>query len=466
MKFPFFMAGRKFLGGLAIDITDRERAEEALRNSEERFRTAFAHAAVGMALTDLAGRFLQVNPAFCDITGYASEELLLTDCVSITHPDDRETDLVLEGDAKIAGHASFRIEKRYIRKDGTTVWVRNSTGVVRDSAGQPTNFVTLVDDITKERQAEEAALLSEQRWQLALQGTNDGIWDFDVRNNTVFFSARWKEMLGYEESDLPSHTETWERLIHPQDLAYAKAAVQAHLDRRTPDYHAEYRLRCKDGRYKWVLARGKAIWDPSGNPVRLIGAQIDITERKGAEEQLLYEARHDALTGLANRRYFFARLEAEIKLAHCAGTPLCLCLCDVDHFKGINDRDGHQSGDEVLVTLAGILQESVHGEDVAGRMGGDEFCVLLPRTAAREAKNCMERVRGRLQTVAFGTTAGVVFGVTASIGIAELASDMGSAEIMEASDRALYSAKEQGRNMVYSPPVESKPQSREPIRLT
>ncbi len=446
------------LGILAVLIaqvvnarTATRRIEEglsALRESEERFRTAFAHAAIGMAVTDTKGRFMQVNPALCGILGYSAEEILARDVTSITHPEDVR--MTLEWHQKAIAAAHVRYQKRCIRKDGTSVWAQVSTGVVRNARHEATHFIALVEDITRERQAEEMMRLSEERWQLALEATNDGIWDWDATTNTVYYSARWKQMLGFEEWELPNRPEVWEQLVHPDDLGRAKLSVDQHLDRQLPHYEAEYRIRCKDGTWKWVLARGKAIWGEGGKPVRMIGAHADITERKRAEEKLFYQASFDSLTGLMNRGYFLSWLEKKIAVARTKGQELSLCICDIDRFKSINDLYGHRAGDDVLVNLAHILRESIRNSDLCGRLGGDEFCVLVVADASR-ATECLERVRARFQTLAFGFDGqSGVFTATASFGIARFSPGMTSASLIEAADRALYAAKQKGRNVVTS----------------
>lgn len=138
-----------------------------------------------------------------------------------------------------------------------------------------------------ERQKVEDALReSEQRWQLALRGNNDGIWDWNVKTNQVFFSTRWKEMLGYSEDEIPNHFDEWMNRVHPDDMTSVTGVIQNHFARITPFYISEYRIQCKDGSYKWILDRGQALWDDEGTVVRMAGSHTDITERKLADEKL------------------------------------------------------------------------------------------------------------------------------------------------------------------------------------
>ncbi len=138
----------------------------------------------------------------------------------------------------------------------------------------------------REAQAQQALRESEERWQLALRGNNDGIWDWNVRTNDVFFSARWKEMLGYEEHEIGNHLDEWAKRTHPDDIGWVMEVIQDHFDQKTPFYISEHRVLCKDGSYKWILDRGQALWDEDGNVVRMAGSHTDITERKLAEQEL------------------------------------------------------------------------------------------------------------------------------------------------------------------------------------
>lgn len=137
------------------------------------------------------------------------------------------------------------------------------------------------------KKAEEELRKSEERWQLVLKGNQDGIWDFNLKTNEVFRSARWKEIIGYADSEIDTSNSTWTEQIHPEDASRVQAAIQDYLDRKTPNYAAEYRLLCKDGSYKWVLARAQAVWDKAGNPLRMVGSMTDISDRKQAELELL-----------------------------------------------------------------------------------------------------------------------------------------------------------------------------------
>ncbi|YAF95132.1 MAG: GAF domain-containing protein [Nodularia sp. CChRGM 3473] len=150
-------------------------------------------------------------------------------------------------------------------------------------------------DITEWQQTAAALRQSEERWQLALHGNNDGIWDWNVQTNEVFYSTRWKEMLGYADHEISNHWDEWQKRVHADDLDYVLQAFDDHFAKKTPFYVTEHRLLCKDGTYKWILDRGQALWDEAGNVVRMVGSHTDITDRKRAEAELKRQNRRSQL---------------------------------------------------------------------------------------------------------------------------------------------------------------------------
>lgn len=290
---------------LETELTDYKQAlaalnrtKEILQESEARFRGAFDDAAVGMALVALSGNWLQVNRSMCEIIGYSEPELLATNFQTITHPDDLNRDLdyvrqVLAGEIR-----SYQMEKRYFHKQGQIIWVLLNVSLVRDLQSTPLYFVSQIQDITVQKQALDALKESEARWQLALRGNNDGIWDWNVKTNQVFFSVRWKAMLGYKDDEIANHLDEWTSRVHPDDSEDVTQLIQNHFAKRSPYYICEYRFLCKDGSYKWILDRGQALWDDAGKPVRMVGSSTDITKRKQAEAAL--KQANAQLTNLVN----------------------------------------------------------------------------------------------------------------------------------------------------------------------
>ncbi len=229
----------------------------------------------------LNGYLQRTNPSFRETLGFSEAELLAEPFLNFVHPDDLAATLA-EVKKLAAGKTTISFENRYRTKDGDYRWLL-WTAKANLQAGI---VYAIAQNITERKKTELALVESESRWQLALKGANDGIWDWNVKTNKVFFSRRWKEMLGYAEAEVGNTVEEWSKRVHPDDLGWVSEVIQEHFAQKTPFYICEYRLRCKDGSYKWILARGQALWDETGNAIRMAGSHTDVTSRKQAEEKL------------------------------------------------------------------------------------------------------------------------------------------------------------------------------------
>lgn len=288
---------------------------------------------------------------------------------------------------------------------------------------------------------------SEERYALAVRAANDGIWDWNLKTNEIYYSARWKEMLGYRENELDSDPNEWFKLIHPEDRKQLQANLVSHLKGLTPHFECEYRIRHSTGEYLWALSRGLAVRDANGIAYRMAGSQSDITARKLAEERLAHDAVHDALTGLPNRVLFLDRLQNRIERTKRNPNDLfAVMFLDLDRFKLVNDSLGHVVGDQLLITVAKRLQKCLRPEDTVSRLSGDEFAILLDVVKdVNDARRVAERIKGQLKTT---TTLGAVErSPTASIGIVMFNKDYTTAgELLRDADSAMYYAKAQGGN--------------------
>lgn len=296
------------------------------------------------------------------------------------------------------------------------------------------------------KRAQEELKESEERYALAARGANDGLWDWNISKSAIYFSVRWKVMLGFQEGEIGDKPEDWFDRIHEADRDRVKEEIAAHQKGLTPHFESVHRVRHKDGTFRWMLSRGLAIRDSAGNAVRMAGSQTDITEGKVS----------DPLTGLPNRLLFLDRLDRLMKHAkrHTDRTFAVLFL-DLDAFKMINDSMGHLIGDQLLLGVAQRLEGCLRVSDTVARlgqetftlarMGGDEFTVLLddlkdPADAERAAERIMKGL-----SAAFVLGGKEVF-TSASIGIA-----LGNAsyddpeEIMRDADTAMYRAKSLGK---------------------
>jgi diguanylate cyclase (GGDEF)-like protein/PAS domain S-box-containing protein len=297
-----------------------------------------------------------------------------------------------------------------------------------------------------ERQQIEAALrVSQERYALAVNGAQDGLWDWNLKTNEVYFSSRWQSILG-SEKQFCNRPEAWFDLVHPEEIERFKVDILSHIEGMTPHFESEYRMLHQDGTYRWMLSRGLAVRNPEGKAYRIAGCQTDITERKLAEAQLLHNAFHDALTGLPNRALFTDRLGHTVERAKRQEESIFAVLfIDLDRFKVINDSLGHLSGDQLLVTVAKRLEDCLRSGDTLSRLGGDEFTILLEDIKdITEATDVAERIQASL-SLPFSLGVHEVF-ITASIGIVLSSTGYEQLEdLLRDADTAMYRAKAQGK---------------------
>jgi diguanylate cyclase (GGDEF)-like protein/PAS domain S-box-containing protein len=300
-------------------------------------------------------------------------------------------------------------------------------------------------EIEDRKRLEKQLQVSEERFRIASRSATDVIWDWDIRQGKIDWFGDIDQMLGYDPGEFPRTIEAWEKAIHPDDHDRVMAVLQQHLKMRTP-YRAEYRVMRKNGEVCYWIARGAVQCDENGNACRMVGASNDITELHRYQEDLEYFAVHDTLTGLLNRRSLEDMLNRTIARAK-RGTVSSLLYMDLDNFKNVNDTVGHAAGDEVLITLTGLLKAELRTEDVVFRLGGDEFAILLDGIDGREALPAAERLRLTVEAHVF-EQGGRVFPLSLSIGLIEIEGDRPTGALLSHADTAMYKAKTQGKNRV------------------
>jgi diguanylate cyclase (GGDEF)-like protein/PAS domain S-box-containing protein len=293
--------------------------------------------------------------------------------------------------------------------------------------------------------AEHALRESEQRYALAVAGANDGIWDWNMRDSEVYFSPRWKAILGYGEQEVADRIDEWFDRVDQRDRVNFDEAMSLHLEGRSSLFEAEYRITAKGGEVRWVLSRGVAVRDEAGAPWRMAGSMTDITRRKQTEARLLHEAMHDALTGLPNRILFMDRLELALRrFRRDPSKMFAVLFFDLDRFKHVNDSLGHQVGDELLSQVAGRLLGCLRPGDTLARLGGDEFAIVLNDIAGpTDAIFVVERLQEALAQE-FEIESHAIY-TSASIGIA-VSSEVYRTpdEMLRDADIAMYRAKNSG----------------------
>ena len=356
---------------LEREATERKRVEEDLRRSEEKYRTLVEQASDGIYILSPQTRILDVNPAACSILRRTERELVGMNFVDLIPTEDLEArPLVIQ---EVLRGETVLFERKVKRADGSVVPLEISAKVLKDGRVQ-----CIARDITARMKSAEALRESEERYALASMGANDGLWDWNLKTNTIYFSPRWKAMLGYAAEEISNAVETWFERVHPDDLDRLKALLRSHLDGVTPHFEVEHQIRHKDGTYRWVLTRGLVVRDERLAPARMAGSQTDITDRKRTEEQLLHDAFHDSLTGLPNRTLFADRLsQAHVRAKRSGEYGFAVLHADLDRFQMINESLGHALGDAALKAAAGRIRGCLRPEDTLARFGGDEFLILL-----------------------------------------------------------------------------------------
>jgi diguanylate cyclase (GGDEF)-like protein/PAS domain S-box-containing protein len=294
--------------------------------------------------------------------------------------------------------------------------------------------------------------IAEERYALAAKGANDGIWDYDLKTQEIYYSPRWHAMLGLEAGVLPPSLDAWMQRVHADDLPKVEAELQRHLRGDSPHFQNEHRILHQNGNYLWVLARGLRVLQDDGKPSRVAGSLTDITARKKTEAELLRNAFYDGLTNLPNRALFMDRLGSTLARAERHRDYMFAVLfLDIDRFKIVNDSLGHAMGDQLLVAIAGRLESCLRPGDTAARLGGDEFTILLDDIAtAEDAAKIAHRFQSELSRPFELREHSVVS--TASIGIV-IGREKGAAlrysqpdELLRDADTALYRAKALGRS--------------------
>jgi diguanylate cyclase (GGDEF)-like protein/PAS domain S-box-containing protein len=284
-----------------------------------------------------------------------------------------------------------------------------------------------------------------ERHALAARSSEEGIWDWDIAAERLYSSPRLNAILGMPDEAVEIAPEGWFHLVAPDDAGRLRGVIEAHLAGQTPSLECEFRLRHRDGSWRWVKAHGLLTRDVDGTPIRMAGSLSDTTDRHAVQQRLEHEALHDTLTGLPNRTLFIDRVAQTLQRASRDPGPGCaLLFLDVDEFKQINDSLSHAVGDKLLVAFAERIAAALRPGDTVARLGGDEFTVLLedvsqPAEATIIAERILSSMREPFRIGANDLQIG------ASIGVAMASGGLSPADLISAADLAMYDAKRRGR---------------------
>jgi diguanylate cyclase (GGDEF)-like protein/PAS domain S-box-containing protein len=413
------------------------------RFGQELFETAFAQAPIGMALVGLDGRWMKVNRAVCEITGWTEAELLQRTFQDITHPDDLDADLA-HLQRLLAGQSTgYQMEKRYITRSRAQIWVLLSVSLVRDASGRACHFISQIVDISQRKRAEqrsqeaEAEARAQRDHATAIISAMREGYALTIDGEIKAVNEALCALTGFSENELVGSRPPYP--FWPPELhAEHEQVRQRVLDGGGGSF--EVRLMRTSGERFEAEITAQPARDGAGDTIGFVNTIRDISVQNRHQRELERLARTDSLTGLSNRHVLQDSLEREA--ASMDHGQLALVLLDLDLFKQINDDFGHPAGDAVLVEVARRLSRTVGAGEVLARVGGEEFAWLLPAASLPEAVAAADRARTAISARYF-PGAGTLT-MSAGVGLSNTPSD-GDA-LYRLADRALYEAKQSGRN--------------------
>ncbi len=430
---------------LLRDLRDSQHAQRALTESEERLRAVFDHSPVTIDLKDTHGRYLLVNRNYAAQHGEAAES------VSGSHTSDiypAEAAKAIRAHEMAVLDWGKAIEREYrIKRNGTERTHLVVKFPIRDAEGDIAGIGGIGTDITERKRAEAALALSEERFQGLYDNSPDMY--FTVAEDATITSVNQfgADYLGYSKESLIG--EPFWILIHAEDLSFVQEQIGSAFSDEPGESELEFRMARRDQTVLWIQERIRLLPKTSTAPAELRIVCRDVTEAHNLSQELSYQASHDSLTGLVNRRELENRLARVLETARAEGSQHALCYLDLDQFKVINDTCGHVAGDELLRQLSEVLRTKVRRRDTLARLGGDEFGVLMEHCVLRQAQRVANTLRKCVEDFRFSWE-NKTFSVGVSIGLVPVTSDSESvAGALSAADTACYVAKDQGRNRVH-----------------
>ena len=440
--------------GILRDVTAHRQMQQALRESEEKYRSILETIEEAYYEVDLKGNLVLCNGAFCRMLGYKAEELIGKNNRSFQPPEAATTVFSIFNQVYRSGMPANSFDWVMLRKDGSRVLGEGSVQLVRDYQGNVTGFRGILRDVTERRRVEQALRESEARFRALTHLSSDWYWEKDAELRYTRMEGRHEKAKSIQNSFVGKRP--WETELE----VITDGGWQAHrsvLDAREPFRDVVMFRELADGRPYYINVSGEPVFDGTGMFSGYRGVSREITDQKMAEERIKHLATHDALTGLPNRVMFSHLLTTAIPLAQRQRRSLAVLFIDLDRFKFINDTLGHEAGDKLLKKVTSRFKKALRASDVIARFGGDEFVVLVQDLS--DTKHVVTIARKILSAAIRPVTLmGRECRVTASIGIAMYPQDGDNEQsLMKNADIAMYFAKEEGKNnfQFYSKDIKS-----------
>lgn len=436
-----------YVSSHVVNAIHKKQSQEELEIQQAMVSTIFDASPNPILICDLTGIIINCNQAEMDLLGIDQRNKVVGhSAFEFVHPDDQQK-LRANLDQFLRGETTIRAQFRIVSENSKNIYVELSASLIYNEDMMADLVIMILMDVTERYEAIEALRVSEERYKLVLEGSNDGIWDWDLQTDLVYYSPRWKRMIGLDEADQTQSINEWFNRVHEDDLPGLRTAIEAYLHGEVEHFEYEHRLRHSDGTFHFMLARGIAVRNGQNCAYRIAGSLSDVTHNKHTEKQLVYEALHDKLTGLPNRALFIDRLNQTIKrLRRHEHETFAILFIDLDRFKILNDSLGHLAGDKMLIKIASRLENALRTEDTVARLGGDEFAILIndlrdPYEIIQITKRIQEEIAKPVNLDGQQVYSTASIGITLSSTGYENSEDM-----LRDADTAMYQAKGQGGN--------------------
>ncbi|WP_244898504.1 sensor domain-containing protein [Pseudoalteromonas ulvae] len=407
------------------------------------FQQMVEHAPAGIFETNLNGQCTYGNSAFRALFGLDNHSSLTNQLNAFFHPDDKAGVIKQWLHCVKQGHRfSYTFRVQLPEQDIQQITI-NAEPVFIDN--ELIAYIGCVEDVSELSHAQQLLKENQHRYKLAIKGSSAGIWDWNILDDSVYYSEKFTDLLGFDNLAFGTNWSSLTDQVHPDDIELFENQLQNHLDDPFEIFDIECRLITQKNNPHWFNIVGEAVRDQNGYPLRMVGSISDITDKKQSQHVIWQQANFDPLTALPNRNMFADRLKQEIIKSKRHGFKFALMFIDLDHFKEVNDTLGHDAGDHVLVEVAERLQLILRGSDTIARIGGDEFTALISQIS--EIENVEGIAQKLIQTIElpFYYQGESIF-ISASIGITlfpEHSDRMD--ELMKFADQAMYRSKDEGR---------------------
>ncbi|MDD2846015.1 MAG: EAL domain-containing protein [Rhodoferax sp.] len=431
--------------GVMLDIDETKRTEQRLRQSEERFSRIFQLLPYPMGLTRCSdGSYVDVNTAWEQALGFTRAQALGQSAVSLGIYTAAERATLIAA-VPPDGHLNSYEAVMTVRSGEQRTVLQSMRAT--DLDGQAC-WLFALNDITDRKRGEERVREREELLSLTISAASLGLWDWNLHTGMVTGDSRWHEMRGSSVDGVaPPQIQHWTLAMESDDIAKITAEVARHGASPETPFDATWLITHPHAGDRWIRNLGKIVsWDTRNQPLRMVGASIDVTAQREQQDRLQKLAHYDALTGLPNRVLLAQRLEEAMAKAQHSQQLLGVAYLDLDGFKPVNDRFGHDSGDQLLVMVATRLTQALRASDCVARLGGDEFVILLPHLD--DAADCERALHTAMESIAASYTIEAErVTVTASIGYTLYPQDAADADtLLRHADHAMYAAKQAGRN--------------------